>query len=96
MSELKPKKCRRNPKILCGVVKNVGNCPFHSDKACQDNNDTNLFGTRNLSFGTIVLKKYRYNVHKVRMDVLEENMCQECRVIWNKPLDKCPICKTEE
>ena len=92
---LNPKKCRRNPKILCGVIRNVGNCPFPTDEQCRENNATNLFGMVNHGFGAITLKKYRYNHMKVKISVLEKNMCPACRVIWATPQDKCPICNME-
>ena len=92
---MEPKKCRHNPKILCGVVKNVGHCPFPTEALCDENNATNFLGRVNHSFGTITLQKYRYNHHKIKISVLEDNMCHECRVIW-ADLMNCPICKGDD
>lgn len=89
---LKPKNCKRNRKILCGIVKNLGNCPFPTDEHCEENNATNLFGMISHAFGTITLKKYRYNHLKVKLTVLDQNMCPECRVTWTDPEKPCPIC----
>lgn len=92
---LKPKTCRFDKKVLCGVVKNLGHCPFASGEHCRVNNASNWFGMVSHAFGTITLKKYRYNHLKVPMSVLNKNMCNECRVIWATP-GNCPICKMEE
>ena len=89
---LKPLTCKYNRKILCGVVKNLGNCPFPTDERCQMHNATNFFGMINNAFGSITLKKYRYNHLKVSITVLDNNMCPECRVIWTDPEKPCPIC----
>ena len=90
-----PKACRHNKKLLCGVVKNLGHCPFVDSEHCKDSNATDLFGMVSNAYGTITLKKYRYNHMKVSMSVLTKNMCSECRVIWATP-GNCPICKMEE
>ena len=92
---INPKKCRRDPKVLCGIVKNVGNCPYPTIEHCNDNNTTNWFGMQNLSFGTLTLKRYNYNHFKVKLSIMEDTMCSGCNIIWNKSLDKCPVCGTE-
>lgn len=91
---IKPVKCKHNPKVLCGVVKNVGHCPYVSEELCQRDTVTSLLGLINKGFGTITLKKFRYNLHKISIKVLDVNMCNECRVIWADPTN-CPICKGE-
>lgn len=93
---LNPKTCKRNSKILCGVVKNLGNCPFPTDEHCRRNNATNWLGMISQRFGSITLKRYRYNHLKVKISVLNKNMCSECRVIWTDPEKPCPICNLEE
>lgn len=90
---LKPKTCKHNRKVLCGVVRNLGNCPFPNSENCNDNNATDWFAMVNHSFGTITLKAYRYNPHKVKISVLEKNMCSDCRVLWADPENTCLICK---
>ena len=93
---INPKKCRHNSKILCGVVKNIGHCPFPTEALCEENNATNLLGRVNHAFCTIVLQKYRYNYHKISIKVLDENMCSICRVIWVDSKMDCPICNMED
>lgn len=91
-----PKKCKRNKKILCGVVKNLGHCPYVSEKLCQRDTVTSLLGLVNKGFGTITLKKFRYNLHKISIKILDENMCAICRVIWVDSEMNCPICKGDD
>ena len=90
---LNPQNCKRNRKILCGVVKNLGNCPFPDSERCAANNATDYLAMVNQTFGTITLKAYRYNPHKVKISVLERNMCGDCKVIWADPDNACLICK---
>lgn len=86
------KKCSHDPKILCGVVKNVGNCPFYSSLHCQADNVENWMGFNNQGFGSITLKRFRYKPNNKEASA---NMCCECRVIWTDPTITCPICKEE-
>lgn len=93
---LNPKQCKRDNRILCGVVKSLGNCPFPSDQQCDDNNVTNWLGMINVRFGSITLKKFRFNVAKISRSVLDNNMCDCCKIIWVSPVEDCPICNMEE
>lgn len=93
---LKPKACKFDKTILCGVVNNVGHCPFSTSEHCKANNATNWFGMVSHAFGTLTLKMYRYNHLKIKMSVLSKNMCEGCRIIWANPLDECPICNYDE
>ena len=93
---LNPKPCKRNRNILCGVVRNTKNCPYLTEDDCRENNATNLLGMENQRFGAITLKKYRYNAQRIKISVLEKNLCGECKVIWATPQKKCPICDREE
>jgi len=90
---LTPKTCLHNRKLLCGVVKNLGHCPFLDSDRCGDSNTTEWFAMVNKSFGTITLKAYRYNHLKVKITVLERNKCGDCGVIWADPDNNCLICK---
>lgn len=93
---LNPKTCKRNGKILCGIVNNLGNCPFPTNELCEANNSTNLLGMVSNTFGTITLKLFRYDHHKIKFKVLDENMCNECKIIWADKDDNCLICNLEE
>lgn len=91
---IEPKKCCHNPRLLCGIVKNVKNCPYTTDEVCKATNSEAWLGLYNPSFKAITLKRFRYNHKKIKLSVLDENMCSECRVIWASP-QECPICKGE-
>lgn len=93
---LTPKTCKHNSQILCGVVKNLGNCPFPTDEHCGRNNATNWLGMISNAFGSITLKKFRFNLYKISRSVLDNNMCDCCKVIWVSPIEDCPICNMEE
>jgi len=88
---MKPFPCRHNNKILCGVVRKVINCPYSTEDQCRAETSTNLFGMVSKTFGAISLKRFRYNHKRIQISVLEKNMCNECKVIWNEPIN-CPIC----
>lgn len=94
---LNPKPCKRKSKVLCGVVKNTGNCPYGSTEQCRSLNVENWMGFVSQRFGTLTLKRFRYSVKWIKLSVLDENMCNECRVIWVEPqTEGCPICNMEE
>lgn len=91
---IEPKKCRFDSNTLCGVVKVVSNCPFHTEDQCKDANSEAWLGFINRRFNTLTLKRFRYNHQRINVKVLDVNMCSECRVIWLEP-QPCPICKEE-
>ena len=93
---LKPLKCKFNPKVLCGVVKKTGHCPYVSEERCNANTVINLFGTIDQAEGTITLQSMRYDVYKIPFKVLQVSMCSECKVIWASPIEECPICKGDD
>jgi len=92
--EIEPKKCRHNPEVLCGVVKNVNNCPHPTDEVCKGANSEAWLGMVNNRFKTLNLKLFRYNHKRIKISVLDNNMCASCRVIWAEVQD-CPICNKE-
>ena len=93
---LNPKPCKRNSRVLCGVVKKPEHCPYVSENRCNDNTVINLFGTISDANGTITLQPMRYDIHKISFKVLQSSMCEECKVIWESGVEECPICNLEE
>lgn len=85
------KKCKFNQTIICGVVKNINNCYCISESQCKANNVENWLASINARYGTITLMKYRYNLKKIPIAILDEQMCNVCKVIWTD--GKCLICE---
>ncbi len=90
-----PKKCKHNPMILCGVVRNTKNCPFNTEDQCNDDNAEAWLGIINRGFNTLTLKRFRYNHKRIKVKILDVNMCSECKVIWADPMN-CPICNGDD
>ena len=84
-------KCRLDKTIICAVVKNMENCPYHSSLHCLAECVENWMGISN-SFGSITLKRLRYSLNNKEISA---RVCIECRIIWTDSINKCPICKEE-
>ncbi|MHA1136546.1 MAG: hypothetical protein ACTSSE_08670 [Candidatus Thorarchaeota archaeon] len=90
-----PNQCRHNPKIVCGIMNLISNCPYPIEGDCIAISAINLLGRVNTVTGIITLQKYRYIPAQIHIRILDDNMCDECRVIWKTPM-VCPICNAEE
>lgn len=86
--------CQFNPMMICGVVTDLKNCPFHDEEECKsdDNNFENKLGEI-LANNSILLRPMRY--HKFRLTD-EVCLCNDCKVIWTPPIEECPICKGDD
>ena len=89
---MNPINCKFNRRILCGIVKNPGHCPYVNEDRCKENTITGLFGVLDNAEGKLTIQQIRYDLYKISFKVLDVGMCNECKVIW-ADLKTCPICE---